>query len=54
MLKRLCIYSNYNSLRAGSPVTNYYKLRQLSLLQIAMDSYYKLQQLFIAKCDTGL
>ena len=28
---------------------NYYKLRQLSLLQSAMDSYYKLRQLFYYK-----
>ena len=30
---------------------NYSNLRQLSLLQSAMDSYYKLRQLFITKCD---
>ena len=30
------------------------RLTRYKLLQIAMDSYYKLQQLFIAKCDTGL
>ena len=28
---------------------NYYKLRQLSLLQSAMDSYYKLRQFFYYK-----
>ena len=28
---------------------NYYKLRQLSLLQSAMDCYYKLRQLFYYK-----
>ena len=33
---------------------NYYKLRQLSLLQRAMDSYYKLHAtaFFVTKCDT--
>ena len=31
---------------------NYYKLRQVSLLQSAMDSYYKLRWFFITKCDT--
>ena len=33
---------------------NYYKLRQLSLLQSAMDSYYKLRQLFYYKVRQGL
>ena len=33
---------------------NYYKLRQLSLLQIAMDSYYKLRQPFYYKVQNGL
>ena len=33
---------------------NYYKLRQLSLLQSAMDSYYKLRQLFYYKVRHGL
>ena len=32
----------------------YYKLRQLSLLQSAMDSYYKLRQLFYYKLRQGL
>ena len=32
---------------------NYYKLRQLSLLQIAMDGYYKLRQLFYYKVRNG-
>ena len=31
---------------------NYYKFRQLTLLQSAMDSCYKLRQLFYTKCDT--
>ena len=33
---------------------NYYKLRQLSLLQSAMDRYYKLRQLFYYKVRHGL
>ena len=33
---------------------NYYKLRQLSSLQIAMDSYYKLRQLFYYKVRPSL
>ena len=33
---------------------NYYKLRQLILLQSAMDSYYKLRQLFYYKLRHGL
>ena len=33
---------------------NYYKLWQLSLLQSAMDSYYKLRQLFYYKVRHGL
>ena len=33
---------------------NYYKLRQLSLLQSAMDSYYKLRQLFYYRVRHGL
>ena len=33
---------------------NYYNLRQLSLLQSAMDSYYKLRQLFYYKVRHGL
>ena len=33
---------------------NYYKLRQLSLLQSAMDCYYKLRQLFYDKVRRGL
>ena len=33
---------------------NYYKLRQLSLLQSAMDCYYKLRQLFYYKVRHGL
>ena len=33
---------------------NYYKLRQLSLLQSAMDSCYKLRQLFYYKVRLGL
>ena len=33
---------------------NYYKLRQLSLLQSAMDSHYKLGQLFYYKVPHGL
>ena len=33
---------------------NYYKLRQLSLLQSAMDSCYKLRQLFYYKVRHGL
>ena len=33
---------------------NYYKLRQLSLLQSAMDRYYKLRQLFYYKVRQGL
>ena len=33
---------------------NYYKLRRLSLLQSAMDSYYKLRQLFYHKLRHGL
>ena len=33
---------------------NYYKLRQLSLLQSAMDSYYKLRQIFYYKVLHGL
>ena len=33
---------------------NYHKLRQLSLLQSAMDSYYKLRQLFYYKVLHGL
>ena len=33
---------------------NYYKLRQLSLLQSAMDSYYKLRQLFYYKVRHSL
>ena len=33
---------------------NYYKLRQLSLLQSAMDCYYKLRQLFYYKVRQGL
>ena len=32
---------------------NYYKLRQLSLLQSAMDCYYKLRQLFYYKVRHG-
>ena len=32
----------------------YYKLRQLSLLQSAMDSYYKVWQLFSYKVRQGL
>ena len=33
---------------------NHYKLQQLSLLQSAMDSYYKLRQLFYYKVRHGL
>ena len=33
---------------------NYYKLRQLSLVQIAMDGYYKLRQLLYYKVRNGL
>ena len=33
---------------------NYYKLRQLSLLQSPMDGYYKLRQLFYYKVRHGL
>ena len=33
---------------------NYYKLRQLSLLQSAMDCYYKLRHLFYYKVQHGL
>ena len=33
---------------------NYYNLRQLSLLQSAMDCYYKLRQLFYHKVRHGL
>ena len=33
---------------------NYYKLRQVSLLQSAMESYYKLRQLFYYKVRHGL
>ena len=33
---------------------NYYKLRQLSLLESAMDSCYKLRQLFYYKVRHGL
>ena len=33
---------------------NYYRLRQLSLLQSAMDCYYKLRQLFYYKVRQGL
>ena len=33
---------------------NYYNLRQLSLLQSAMDCYYKLRQLFYYKVRHGL
>ena len=33
---------------------NYYKLRQLSLLQSAMDNFYKLRQLFYYKVRHGL
>ena len=33
---------------------NYYKLRQLSLLQSAMDSCYKVRQLFYYKVRHGL
>ena len=33
---------------------NYYKLRQLSLLQRAMDCYYKLRHLFYYKVRHGL
>ena len=33
---------------------NYYKLRQLSLLQSAMDCYYKMRQLFYYKVRQGL
>ena len=33
---------------------NYYKLRQLSLLQSTMDCYYKLRQLFYYKVRRGL
>ena len=33
---------------------NYYKLRKLSLLHSAMDSYYKLRQLFYYKVRHGL
>ena len=33
---------------------NYYKFRQLSLLQSAMDQYYKLRQLFYYKVRQGL
>ena len=33
---------------------NYYKLRQLSLLQSAMDCYYKLRHLFYYKVRHGL
>ena len=33
---------------------NYYKLRQLSLLQSVMDSYYKLRHLFYYKVRHGL
>ena len=33
---------------------NYYKLRQLSLLQSAMGSYYKLRQLFYYKMRHAL
>ena len=33
---------------------NYYKLRQLSLLQSAMDCYYKMRQLFYYKLRQGL
>ena len=33
---------------------NYYKLRQVSLLQSAMDSYYKWGQLFYYKVRHGL
>ena len=32
----------------------YYKLRQLGLLQSAMDSYYKLRELFCYKVRKGL
>ena len=33
---------------------NYYKLQQLSLLQSAMDNFYKLRQLFYYKVPHGL
>ena len=33
---------------------NYYKFRQLSLLQSAMDRFYKLRQLFYYKVRQGL
>ena len=33
---------------------NYYKLRQLSLLQSAIDNFYKLRQLFYYKVRHGL
>ena len=33
---------------------NYYKLRQVSLLQSAMESYYKVRQLFYYKVRHGL
>ena len=42
-------FKNYYKMR-----WNYYKLWQLSLLQSAMDSYYKLRQLFYYKVRHGL
>ena len=41
--------SSYNKVR-----WNYYKFQQLSLLQSAMDGYYKLRQLFYYKVRYGL
>ena len=58
-----CIFWHYINVDEVSLITlkkyykvrwNYYKLRQLSLLQSAMDCYYKLRQLFYYKVRHSL
>ena len=58
-----CIFWHYINVDEVSLITlkndykvrwNYYKLRQLSLLQSAMGSCYKLRQLFYYKVGHGL
>ena len=57
-----CIFWHYTNVDEVSSLSknyykvrwNYYKLRQLSLLQNAMDCYYKLRQPFYYKVRHGL
>ena len=57
-----CIFWHYTNVDEVSSLSknyykvrwNYYKLRQLSLLQSAMDSCYKLRQLFYYKVRHGI